>query len=205
MSEGRSGAFAMKLLALLVGVMLFLIVGEVAARILKLEERDKQAMADAGGILAFAGLHEISDDPEQLYGLKPGARLELAAGSRVVTYAINSLGFRDAEFTEQKPPGVFRILALGDSMTFGPGVQVEETYPKVLERLLNDGEEGHYQVINGGASGYSAYEELVTWRNRGEALDPDLVIVGSASMTSAIPDARWTHRRSRRLGSCPPR
>jgi lysophospholipase L1-like esterase len=202
-NDGRSGTFAMKLLALLVGVTLFLVVGEVAARVLHLDERDKQAMADAGGILAFTGLHEISDDPEQLYGLKPGARLELVSGSRIVTYAINSLGFRDVEFTETKPDGVFRILALGDSMTFGPGVDVEQTYPKVLERLLNEGQEGRYQVINAGASGYSAYEELVTWRNRGEALDPDLVIVGFCVNDVGDPRRQMDARTLEALGELP--
>ena len=204
MNDGRSGTFAMKVLALFVGFTLFLMIGEVTARLLKLDERDKQAMADAGGILAFTGLHEISDDPEQLYGLKPGARLELAAGSRVVTYAINSLGFRDEEFTEQKPDGVFRILALGDSMTFGPGVNVEETYPKVLERLLNEQEEDRYQVINAGASGYSAYEELVTWRNRGDDLDPDLVIVGFCVNDVGDPRRQMDARTLDALGELPP-
>lgn len=203
MSEGGARTWVMRLLALFVGVSMFVLAGEVAARVLRLDEQDKQAMADAGGILAFTGLHQISDDPEQLYELKPGAKLELPAGSRVVTYAINSLGFRDVEFAEQKSPGVFRILALGDSMTFGPGVDLEQTYPKVLERLLNEGNEGRYQVINAGASGYSAYEEVVTWRNRGEALDPDLVIVGFCVNDVGDPRRQMDARTLEVLGELP--
>jgi hypothetical protein len=41
------------------------------------------------------------------------------------------------EFSAQKPDGEFRILMLGDSMTFGWGVDVKDTLPSRLERLIN--------------------------------------------------------------------
>jgi hypothetical protein len=48
----------------------------------------------------------------------------------------NSHGHRDVEVTLEKPPGVFRILVLGDSLTVGANVRQEEAYPKVLEKHL---------------------------------------------------------------------
>jgi hypothetical protein len=47
---------------------------------------------------------------------------------------MNSLGMRDAEFPRRKPPGVVRILCMGDSTTFGMSERLEDSWPKALER-----------------------------------------------------------------------
>ena len=178
--NGKSRSRLMNLLALLISIGFFLVLGEVTARVLKLDERAKLVMINPEGILDFKGLHQISGDPQRVYELRPGARLEIDSGPRRALYSINSLGFRDEEFPEEKPEGVFRILVLGDSMTFGPAVSLERTYPKLLEQLLNESAAAgsHYQVINAGTSGYNTLQELATWRGAGVVLEPDLVIVG---------------------------
>jgi lysophospholipase L1-like esterase len=170
----------MSLLALLIGAALFFALGEVLARVLKLDERARLVMINPEAILDFKGLHRISDDPERVYELQPGARLEIDSGSRHAVYSVNSFGLRDEELAEEKASGVFRILVLGDSMTFGPAMNLEETYPKVLEGLLNEqaGGQTQYEVINGAVSGYNSFQELATWRAMQSVLEPDLVIVG---------------------------
>ena len=99
-----------------------------------------------------------------------------------VTITTNHLGYRDEEFSPEKLPGRFRILALGDSFTFGFGVENEEAYPEVLERLLNErvGTGSlRYEVINAGfASGYAPDTALAYFRHQGFALKPDLVLLG---------------------------
>lgn len=92
----------------------------------------------------------------------------------------NSLGFRDLEFPVEKPEGSFRILALGDSFTYGSGVQLEDTWPQVLEQELSDRQPGTVEVINGGfAAGSHWPPGYVDWlRSDGLAFQPDLVILG---------------------------
>ena len=52
--------------------------------------------------------------------------------------SLNSLGYRDFEYSLERPNNTFRILVLGDSMTFGQGInKTSDTYPKQLEVLLN--------------------------------------------------------------------
>src|SRR5688500_16080504 len=57
----------------------------------------------------------------------PGARMRWTeeGDGRV---EINALGYRDRPRTEAKPPGVFRVVLLGDSMTEGVQVNFEETF-----------------------------------------------------------------------------
>lgn len=94
-----------------------------------------------------------------------------------VPVSTNSLGLRDREFSLEKPSGARRVLVLGDSMTFGWGTREEDTYPKVLERLLNERGTA-YEVINAGVGNYNTSQEVAYFRERGVRLNPDEVILG---------------------------
>lgn len=62
---------------------------------------------------------------------------------------------------EQKRENTFRIAAVGDSFTFGPGLQADDTYPKHLERLLNlQVGAPRVEVFNLGIPGYSTHHEI---------------------------------------------
>ena len=96
-----------------------------------------------------------------------------------VEYRTNSLGFRDREFPVARRPDELRILALGDSFTFGQGVQLEDCWVQVLERELARTRAGPVEVINGGYCRGSKPDEYAVWLpTNGLELDPDLVIVG---------------------------
>lgn len=78
-------------------------------------------------------------------------------------------------------PALFRIVALGDSFTFGFGVAEEESYPVVLERILNGSPSGRrrrYEVLNLGVVGYNTRDEAVVLERRALPLDPRAVILG---------------------------
>jgi lysophospholipase L1-like esterase len=93
---------------------------------------------------------------------------------------INSLGLRDREFLPAKPPGVYRILVLGDSTTFGWGVSLDNTASKILERELNAQPPPGYQrfeVINAGTGNYDTVQEVTFYKTRGRELQPDMVIL----------------------------
>lgn len=93
---------------------------------------------------------------------------------------INSYGLRGAPVpasaTEEGKP---TILCLGDSVTYGYGVDDDQTYPADLQRDLDQQSPGLYTVLNGGVDAYPiALEDqkfLYLW-NRG--LRPAAVLVG---------------------------
>ncbi len=89
----------------------------------------------------------------------------------------NALGLRGAEITPEKPAGVYRIVALGDSATYG-ATELEESYPAWLQQILRDDYGlSQVEVINAGAHGYNTWHTLTNFEFRILELDPDLVIV----------------------------
>ena len=91
----------------------------------------------------------------------------------------NSLGYRNDEFTFEKPEGVFRIVALGGSSTYDVSIEDNNAiFTAQLEKLLRE-EYGYenVQVINAGVPGYNSWEILVNLEFRVLDLDPDLVII----------------------------
>lgn len=128
------------------------------------------------GELLGAGFLRESEHDVLVYEFAPGARGH-AWGADV---EINSHGFRDREFETEKPAGTTRIVALGDSATFGIRLAPEVLWPKVLEDMLIAGESLHggtYEALNLGIVGYDTLEEVAFFERTGLAFQPDHVVV----------------------------
>lgn len=115
----------------------------------------------------------ISKHPERDYELVPNTR-----GDVWDSYVeINSLGIRDREYTRKKRPGTRRLIVLGDSITFGSGVDVEDTYAKQLEAFYVENAK-NIEVLNFGVGGYDLLNEVGFLDQAGMSVDPDAVVVG---------------------------
>jgi lysophospholipase L1-like esterase len=75
-----------------------------------------------------------------------------------------------------KRPGTFRILVVGDSLTYGFGIDEYWTYPAVLERKLRD--EFNVEMLDLGVGGYQSADIRGIVESRVPKLKPDLVIYG---------------------------
>jgi len=102
------------------------------------------------------------------------SRYEINTTEYKTIISINSLGIRNSEIYPKRE-GEYRILCLGDSFTFGLGVNDDSAYPKVLERILKK-EDEKFSVINCGGQPYAGtcYNLLL---NKGLELKPDLVVL----------------------------
>lgn len=90
---------------------------------------------------------------------------------------INSLGLT-GEFTMEKGPAEYRILALGDSFTEGVGAPIDATWLKVLERELAPRlPDRRVTTLNAGVSGSDLFYEYMLLKDRLLPYQPDLVIV----------------------------
>lgn len=111
--------------------------------------------------------------------LNPSARLTYWGNQTLIwptKVNINKAGFRDYEYLVDKPEGVFRIAVLGDSLIFGLGVNLEDTFPKVLERMLNK-EGKRFEVLNGGLPDSAPYFQNLFFKHTLAKYDPDMIIL----------------------------
>jgi lysophospholipase L1-like esterase len=85
--------------------------------------------------------------------------------------ALNTLGYREREIGP-KAPGRFRIAVIGDSYTFGQGLEPSERFTDVLESLLGP----RYEVLNLGVPGHRIGDD-VGELDQVIALRPDFVLL----------------------------
>ena len=147
-----------KLLLLFSGLLLSLTTAEFAGR--------------AFARLAVEQRVSIADD---VLGWKliPYARRMYRKEAQPYLIEINSKGLRDREHSYEKPPGIFRIVVIGDSLVFGSGgVDPSSRFTDILERTMKN-----VEVINMGIPAYSTDQEYLYLKNEGMKYHPDLVIL----------------------------
>lgn len=91
----------------------------------------------------------------------------------------NQFGLRGAPTTLSKPVGRKRILCVGDSFTFGKGVEDDETFCYRLERMLDHlgTPLSSIETLNAGVVSYGTSNELLYLRKQGFLFQPDLIIL----------------------------
>ncbi len=90
---------------------------------------------------------------------------------------INAGGFRDRWRTVERLPHAVRVVALGDSVTFGAGVDASEAWPQRLEARLR-AEGRRVEVFNAGMIGWSTRQERLAWERILRPYRPDRVLLG---------------------------
>ena len=94
---------------------------------------------------------------------------------------ISAAGLRDRDFAVPKPAGVFRIAAIGDSVTYGSGVSRELGWTaQLVARLAALAVPGGapIEVLNLGVPGYNISQVVERLRVSGLPFDPDVVVYG---------------------------
>ncbi len=91
--------------------------------------------------------------------------------------AVNADNYRGVAVPKLKSPGTYRILALGDSITFGTGVASEHTWPQRLGARMHERTGRVVDVINAGIEGASLADVTHSLDTDWGAYDPDLITV----------------------------
>ena len=94
------------------------------------------------------------------------------------TVRYNTWGFRERDFDLVKPEGVYRIAVIGDSITYGQGIEEKDRFTNLLEKQLNDGDEDRrYEVLNFGRPGAETIDHLDFLNDPVLSADPDFVLL----------------------------
>ena len=115
-------------------------------------------------------------------------------------------GYRTLPFGHAKSAGKRRVIALGDSSTFGWGVEDGEAYPARLGEALDrrvpgkDGKPG-WDVLNLGVPGYSTFQGRVMLEREALPLAPDIVtwsyLSNDGAMTGEADRASYAQREGK--------
>jgi glycosyltransferase involved in cell wall biosynthesis/lysophospholipase L1-like esterase len=194
----RRRSLRKKLLAVGVGAAAGLLLVELTARAVITEDRHL-----AGHEIGSVAFHEQVSSPATDPAFRPRYKKDDQLGFSLVAnvttdwnfsdapgkYEVrtNALALRDDRPLDRKSKK--RILALGDSMTFGIGVEREQAFPAALEKKLGD-----VEVVNAGCCMWGQREENAFLEHRAPALAPDLVILEFTIANDVLDDLRYENR-----------
>jgi lysophospholipase L1-like esterase len=174
-----------KIMAVLCAVLIFMAAGEIFTRVLQHQHV----------IYNFSkGEHNVgvkrfeTFSPKLIKSDNPVLYLENDPSDPLV----NALGMRGALVSVAKPANTYRIAVIGDSVSFGFGVKLEDSFPYILEADLRSKEQyqgKNVEVINFSVNGYGleTYREVLL--KKAEKFEPDLVIIGYCLNDLASADA----------------
>ena len=200
----------LKIIALVAGLFIGVLIIEIALRIVASTDRSNyQTFRNAPRLLGGKPSHfndylQPSPFPDLVYELVPNVKGDQLSEYYQRPITINADGMRDRAFQIPKPPGVFRVAVLGDSIVFGWGVGDEENFPKLLERYLNAAAQpgARFEVLNFGVPGYNTAMEATQYERKGRKYGADVVLIQSVENDRDLPNflARkrdpWSLRRS---------
>jgi hypothetical protein len=162
---------------LFLAVFLALVAGEVLVRVIA-PQRDAMRWFESNERYGFL--------------MKPNFRQDYRYLDSNFTMIVetNSLGLRDEEY-DLDAIYVGRILLLGDSFTFGDGLNVGDIFASRLRKLL-DGDGGRWLVVNAGHGGWGTLQQTRYAVERFELFRPDVLVVTFCG-NDADDDLRFTH------------
>ncbi|MEO8609488.1 MAG: hypothetical protein ABI690_16470 [Chloroflexota bacterium] len=94
-----------------------------------------------------------------------------------VLVQLNNFGLHAPSYSLAKPPGIFRILIVGDSFPQGMQVNTAETFPWRLQQNLGQINGKQVEVINLSIDAYGTDRELLLYAMLGWQFQPDLVLL----------------------------
>lgn len=96
-----------------------------------------------------------------------------------INFGINKDGFRHPDVSQRKPPGVWRGFTIGDSQTYGAGVDAGQTYTAYAEANLRNSSKNpnNIELLNAGISGYTSLQALRLIEKKLLKWDPDVIVI----------------------------
>lgn len=157
-----------RLVLLGVSTLFVLAIGELAARRLRAQQQ--------GGKEGGEETRYQEYDPLLGWRKKKNTTAIYRRREYTVEVHVNAQGLRDPERPLKPRPGVFRVLALGDSFVEGYTVDLPLTVTQRLESRLN-AMGCPAEVINAGTAAYSTDQEYLFYRSQGAKYAPSLVLL----------------------------
>ena len=170
-AQEKKSSILANLLLFIVVLFLFLAIGEGFLR-WKFPDKIKSTKKDGWAIIpeeSWIEYHSTLGWQNQ-----KNKKAFLKKNHQEVPLTTNSIGLRGSkEYTIEKPSAeTLRIYALGDSFTFGFGVQDHESFPALMESLRPN-----LEVFNAGIPGYGIDQIYLSLKELGYSYKPDVILI----------------------------
>ena len=172
-NKQKKSQWALRVLLLIVSSGFAFFCAEVGARIWILMQFHKEVAK------YHDSPYQVVPESDLEYRLRPNLSRTVEKGRTRWSYTTNSKGFRGPEIDDDAKPGVRRILFLGDSVTFGYGLDDSHTLPLQFEQQWNNRENAPFKLecVNRGIPGYNTIQEYWMLKEQIDLLHPELVIL----------------------------
>lgn len=155
-----------KIITIILSITFILIFLEIFLRILRPERLEVSAYEDI-----YTDVYSQSKKAN-VKALKPN--MERKRWGTIVK--INSYGERDYEYSIKKKDNNYRVAVIGDSVAFGFGISLEDSFPKVLEKKLNKISDRKVEVLLFGRPGFAVSDVYYIYLDKVKMFNPDLII-----------------------------
>jgi hypothetical protein len=154
----------------------------------------------AGSILIRPLSPPLVPDEYRHHKLVPDSVAELHQRDFAYRQHVNRLGLRGDDITAEKPQGTRRVLMLGDSFTMGKGVDEYQTFPVLIEQMLQEASAScggpRIEVLNGGVDSYSPVLSLLQFKRDLAPLAPDVVVL-NLDLSDLVQEAAYRQQATR--------
>lgn len=121
--------------------------------------------------LAFPKMMILDDELGWKHASDVSKEFVLEDGTRALV-VLGKDGHRGIQYGNQKPPGKYRVLFLGDSFTEGSEVNENDLFTALIEKS-----HPQFEVVNTGVGGYGNVQEYLYLIKSGLQLHPDLGVL----------------------------
>lgn len=154
-------------------LLLFILISEVVLRLVDPDLYQKNQFFPTNRDIDFVEVYK--QDPQLFWRFRPDQNITSAQFS-YIDYRINKKGLRGPEIELEKKG--LRLLALGNSCTFGWGVKQNAIWTSLLEQTIKKlPEYQNFEVINAGVPGYSSHQGNIYFENELLKYKPDVVLI----------------------------
>ncbi|MBN1210986.1 MAG: SGNH/GDSL hydrolase family protein [candidate division Zixibacteria bacterium] len=169
----KTASIGVRIIGVIIPLLIFVAVSELVLNLFDTDLYFKNQFFPVNRDIDFCDIYK--KDPHLFWTFRENITTKSEQFS-YLTYHINSHGFRGPEFEKEKKN--YRILALGNSCTFGWGVDQDYTWVSQLEKILErQFPDNNCEVINAGIPGYSSHQGKILLKEKLLDLKPDMVLI----------------------------
>ena len=162
-----------KIIAGITSVLVFCLIAEIVLRLIDTNVYYKNQFFPVNRDIDFTEVYK--KDKDLFWRFRTNKDINSKQFS-AIAYHINSTGQRGPDIASTKPD--IRIVALGNSCTFGWGVPYDNTWVYLLQELLRAKlSDTAIEVINAGVPGYSSYQGRKYYERYLYKLHPDIMLI----------------------------